>query len=50
MNEHSWGVATLASGAAVAAVESALEGTAAFALAARQGTTPGATMRWASAF
>lgn len=32
MNEHSWGVATLASGAAVAAVESALEGTAAFAL------------------
>jgi acetoin utilization deacetylase AcuC-like enzyme len=31
-NEHSWGVATLASGAAVAAVESAIGGRAAFAL------------------
>jgi acetoin utilization deacetylase AcuC-like enzyme len=31
-NEHSWEVAALASGAAVAAVESVLEGTAAFAL------------------
>ena len=31
-NEHSWEVATLASGTAVAAVESALEGTASFAL------------------